>query len=188
MNNTEIKIDKLLFWPPLLLVAAMCGAIIINPEAGTGAANNILSFLTGQMGWVYEVFILGNLGVVAYFIFGKLADKRFGGEKPEFSTLSWLGMLFSAGTSAAILYWSPIEFYFYLTAPPFGLEAMSPNATAMASAYPLFHWGISSYALYVGVGVVFGYLFFVQGKEVVRPSTACEFLLGKHASGYLGKI
>ena len=187
MSKEEKKIDQTLFWPPLLLVAAMCSAIILNPEGGTSAINKVFSFLTGKMGWMYEVFVLANFGVVLYFIFGKFANKRFGGEKPEFSTLSWLGMLFSAGTSAAIVYWSPIEFYFYLTAPPFGLEPMSPQATAMATAYPLFHWGPSSYALYVGVGVVFGYLFFVQGKEVFRPSTACEALLGKHANGYVGK-
>ncbi|WP_371381290.1 L-carnitine/gamma-butyrobetaine antiporter [Sporomusa aerivorans] len=187
MSTQEKGIDKLLFWPPLVLVAVICSAIIMNPEGGTSAVNKVFSFLTGPMGWTYEVFVLANLGVVLYFIFGKFANKRFGGDKPEFSTLSWLGMLFSAGTSAAIVYWSPIEFYFYLTAPPFGLEPMSPQATAMAGAYPLFHWGPSSYALYVGVGVVFGYLFFVQGKEVFRPSTACEAMLGKHASGYLGK-
>lgn len=187
MSTEEKKIDQMLFWPPLLLVAVICGAIITNPEASTNAVNTVFSFLTGQMGWAYEVFVLANLGVVFYFIFGKFANKRFGGEKPEFSTLSWLGMLFSAGTSAAILYWSPIEFYFYLTAPPFGLEPLSPQATAMATAYPLFHWGPSSYALYVGVGVVFGYLFFVQGKEVFRPSTACEPMLGRYAGGYVGK-
>lgn len=187
MGTEEKQIDKLLFWPPLILVAVICGAIIMNPEGGTSAVNKVFSFLTGPMGWTYEIFVLANLGVVLYFIFGKFANKRFGGDKPEFSTLSWLGMLFSAGTSAAIVYWSPIEFYFYLTAPPFGLEPMSPQATAIAGAYPLFHWGPSSYALYVGVGVVFGYLFFVQGKEVFRPSTACEAMLGKHASGYLGK-
>ncbi len=187
MSTEEKKIDQMLFWPPLLLVAVICGAIITNPEAGTNAVNTVFNFLTGQMGWAYEIFVLANLGVVLYFIFGKFANKRFGGEKPEFSTLSWLGMLFSAGTSAAILYWSPIEFYFYLTAPPFGLEPLSPQATALATAYPLFHWGPSSYALYVGVGVVFGYLFFVQGKEVFRPSTACEAMLGSHANGYIGK-
>lgn len=187
MRTAEKGIDQLLFWPPLLLVAIICSAIIINPEGSTTAVNNVFSYLTGSLGWTYELFVLVNLGVVLYFIFGKFAHKRFGGEKPEFNTLSWLGMLFSAGTSAAIIYWSPIEFYFYLTAPPFGLEPMSPPAAAMATAYPLFHWGPSSYALFVGVGVVFGYLFFVQGKEVFRPSTACEAVLGERANGYLGK-
>ncbi|MDF2572185.1 MAG: caiT [Sporomusa sp.] len=187
MKKGNGSIDKLLFWPPLVLVSIICAAIITNPEAGTAAVNKVFAFLTGPMGWTYELFVLANFALVLYFVFGKFANKRFGGDKPEFSTLSWLGMLFSAGTTAAIVYWSPIEFYFYLSSPPFGLDPFSPQAMAIASSYPLFHWGPSSYALYVGVGVVFGYIFFVQGTDVFRPSAACQAILGESAGGYVGK-
>jgi L-carnitine/gamma-butyrobetaine antiporter len=46
---------------------------------------------------------------------------------------------------------------------------------------------MTSYALYVGIGVVFAYFFFVEKKEVFRPSTACEAFLGSYAQGYYGK-
>ncbi|HML32430.1 MULTISPECIES: L-carnitine/gamma-butyrobetaine antiporter [Sporomusa] len=187
MKKDSGAIDKLLFWPPLVLVGIISAAIIANPEASSATANKVFAFLSGPLGWTYQLFVLINFAVVLYFVFGKFANKRFGGDKPEFSTLSWLGMLFSAGTTAAIVYWAPIEFYMYLSEPPFGLEPFSPQAAAMASAYPLLNWGPSSYALYVGIGVVFGYIFFVQGTDVFRPSAACQEFMGEYGGRYVGK-
>lgn len=187
MKKDNGSIDKLLFWPPLVLVGIICAAIIANPEAGSAAVNKVFAFLTGPMGWTYELFVLANLSIMLYFVFGKFANKRFGGEKPEFSTLSWLGMLFSAGTTGTIIYWAPIEFYFFLSSPPFALEPFSPQAMAFASSYSLFNWGPSGYGVYVGIGVVFGYIFFVQGTDVFRPSAACQAVLGESAGGYVGK-
>lgn len=186
--QSPIKIDKTLFFPPLLLVVLICAYIIKYPEAGTAAINKVFAFVTGDLGWAYELFVFANLGLILYFIFGKFANKRLGDEKPEFSTLTWLGMLFSAGTTGTILYWSSMEFYFFLTAPPFGAKPLSPEAWNYSLAFSFFDWGISSYGLYVAVGVVFGYFFYVLKKDVFRPSTACEGLLGERAHGPIGKI
>lgn len=180
-------IDKRLFWPPLLLVVIICAAIIMNPKTSTENIGIVFNFLTGPLGWSYEVFVLANIAVVCYFTFGKFGNKRFGDEKPEFSTVTWLCMLFSAGTSAAIVYWAPIEFFFFISAPPFGAQPFSPQAEQWSMAYSLFHWGISNYLLYVGVGVVFGYMYFVQKKDVFRPSIACEPVLGQAIHGFWGK-
>jgi Choline-glycine betaine transporter len=187
-SNSSVKIDKLLFWPPLLLVILICSYIVKYPEAGTAAINKIFTFITGDLGWAYELFVFANLGLILYFIFGKYANKRFGDEKPEFSTLTWLGMLFTAGTTGTILYWSSMEFYYFLTAPPFGAKPLSPQAWDYSLAFSFFDWGISGYGLYVAIGVVFGYFFYVLKKDVLRPSTACEGLLGERVRGPIGKI
>lgn len=190
MNEAQgsAKIDKKIFFPPLVLVILICAYIIKYPEAGTATINRVFAFVTGDLGWAYELFVFANLGIILYFIFGKFANKRLGDEKPEFSTLTWLGMLFSAGTTGTILYWSSMEFYFFLTAPPFGAEPLSPEAWKYSLAFSFFDWGISAYGLYVAVGVVFGYFFYVLKKDVFRPSTACEGLLGERAHGPIGKL
>ena len=187
-KDPEAKIDKMLFWPPLALVVMLCAYLVLNPEEGTTVVNKIFSFVTGDLGWTYEIFVFCNIALLLYFIFGKYANKRFGNEPPEFSTLTWLGMLFTSGTSGAILYWGTIEFYYYVSAPPFGVKPFSPDAWNWSLTYSLFHWGISCYGLYVAVGVIFGYFFFVQNKQVFRPSTACEPLIGEKANGLVGKI
>ncbi|AFQ44280.1 L-carnitine/gamma-butyrobetaine antiporter [Desulfosporosinus meridiei] len=187
-SNNQAEIDHMLFWPPLLAIVLLCALIVLNPEAGNNAVNSVFAVVTGKLGWTYEIFVLANIGLILYFIFGKYAKKRFGDEKPEFSTLTWLGMLFTAGTTGTIFFWATIEFYYFLSGPPFGLEPFSPEAWDWSMAYSLFNWGIGGYGLYVAIGVVFGYFFFVQKKEVFRPSTACETFLGKHASGAAGKV
>jgi len=187
-RNSSIKIDKILFWPPLLVILLLCAFIVYNPEAGAAGVDRAFAFITGQLGWAYQVFVLANLGLIIYFIFGKFAHKKMGEEKPEFATLTWLGMLFTAGTTGTILFWSTMEFYYFLSGPPFGLEAFSDAAWDWSLAYSLFNWGIGAYGLYVAIGVVFGYFFFVQKKEVLRPSTACESFLGERADGWIGKL
>lgn len=127
-KDPEAKIDKMLFWPPLALVVMLCAYLVLNPEEGTTVVNKIFSFVTGDLGWTYEIFVFCNIALLLYFIFGKYANKRFGNEPPEFSTLTWLGMLFTSGTSGAILYWGTIEFYYYVSAPPFGVKPFSPDA------------------------------------------------------------
>lgn len=191
MSNEEkssAKIDKLLFWPPLLIIALVCAFIVGNPKAGEAGINKVFAFVTGDLGWTYELFVFANIVLIVYLTFGKFAQKRFGDEKPEFSTLTWLGMLFTAGTSGTILFWSSMEFYYFLSGPPFAVKPFSPEAWNWTLAYSLFNWGISGYGLYVAIGVVFGYFFYVQKKEIFRPSTACEAFLGDRAHGLFGKV
>lgn len=70
-----------------------------------------------------------------------VCQKRLGNEPPEFSTASWIFMMFASCTSAAVLFWGSIEIYYYISTPPFGLEPNSTGAKELGLAYSLFHWG-----------------------------------------------
>lgn len=76
-----------------------------------------------------------------WLVFGPYAKKRLGNEPPEFSTASWIFMMFASCTSAAVLFWGSIEIYYYISTPPFGLEPNSTGAKELGLAYSLFHWG-----------------------------------------------
>lgn len=67
------------------------------------------------------------------------AKKRLGNEPPEFSTASWIFMMFASCTSAAVLFWGSIEIYYYISTPPFALEPNSTGAKELGLAYSLFH-------------------------------------------------
>ena len=68
-----------------------------------------------------------------WLVFGPYAKKRLGNEPPEFSTASWIFMMFASCTSAAVLFWGSIEIYYYISTPPFGLE---PNSTGAKGTGP----------------------------------------------------
>lgn len=44
-----------------------------------------------------------------------VCQKRLGNEPPEFSTASWIFMMFASCTSAAVLFWGSIEIYYYIS-------------------------------------------------------------------------
>lgn len=182
------NIDKPLFFIPLLLVLFLSALIFIFPEGSNTAINWCFNVVTGGFGWSMQIFFFLNVFLMVYLIVGPLGKKRFGTEKPEYSTAVWAGMLFTGGTSATVVYWGAFEWMYYLEAPPFGVEPMSDLAMSWATSYSFFNWGPSSLGIYSVVGVVFGFLFFVKRKETNRPSVACESLLKKRTNGWLGKL
>ncbi len=178
-----------MFFTPLVFVVAFCLWVFRDPEQAAKGLQKFYSFITDTLAWTYEWYVLILFALCFYFIFGPYANKRLGDEKPEFSTLSWLGMIFTSFAGLGVLTWTSIEFFYYLQTPPFGAKPFSPEAQPWALAYPLFHWGFSAWALNTVFGLVFAYLFFVKKKDVIRPSSACEPIFGERlTNGWLGKL
>lgn len=190
MNTTSKKksIEPAIFWGPLVLLAIACTYLVMDPVRGNEVLNKAFGYLTGALGWTYEWYTFGFFVLLIYLVTGKYGDKKLGDDKPEFSTLSWLGMLFTSTMGSSLMYWGTIEFYFYLTSPPYGAEPFSIAAAEWASSYGMYHWGILPNAMYSVLAIAFGYMFFIKKTDVVRPSTACVTVLGERANGWLGKV
>lgn len=97
-------------------------------------------------------------------------------------------MIFTAGIGGGIMYWGVIEWAYYYTEPPFGMEPRSVEAGHWAATYPLFHWGFTAWALYCLPALPLAYLFHVKKKPTLRLSEACRGVIGRHADGWLGTI
>ena len=99
-----------------------------------------------------------------------LALSRYGrirlgpqGEKPEFSTASWLAMLFAAGMGVGILFWGVAEpMLHYLGAP--GSPPETPAAARRALVLTAFHWGLHAWAVYALAALVLAYFAFRRGQ------------------------
>jgi L-carnitine/gamma-butyrobetaine antiporter len=183
----KMKIDPAIFWPPLLIISVICALIISNPVKANDISNKALAWTTDKLGWAFEWYVVALFIICMYLIFGKYRDMRLGDSKPEFSTLSWLGMLFTSTSSAALIYWATIEWFYYIQNPPFGAEPFSVQAAEWASCYGMYHWGLIPVAMYVVLGVAIGYNFYVKKRSVVKPSSVCG-VLGDKKDGWLGKV
>ena len=106
---------------------------VMSPTSGVGAFE-----------WYMVVMLFGWF----WLVFGPYSKKKLGDEKPEFSTASWIFMMFASCTSAAVLFWGSIEIYYYISTPPFALAPNSVGAKEIALAYSLFHWGPLPWATY----------------------------------------
>jgi choline-glycine betaine transporter len=97
--------------------------------------------------WLYVASVGGFLLFTVYLAFSRFGEQRLGlpTDRPEFSTWSWLSMLFSAGMGIGLLFYSvgePIQHY--LDPPRLNYVDMSiPGARAtVAMRTTFFHWGL----------------------------------------------
>ncbi len=126
-----------------------------------GQINYVKNSIGGLFGWLY---VLTMTSLVVFAIW--LALSRFGrvklgqdDEKPEFNTLTWFAMLFSAGMGIGLVFWSVAEPIYHLNTPPPGFND-GLNQHRYAMAVTIFHWGLHPWALYAVVALALAYFGF----------------------------
>jgi len=115
------------------------------------------------------VYVLVTVGFVALMLL--LALSRYGrirlgrdDERPEFSTVSWISMMFATGMGIGLIFWGVAEPLSHLLTPPLGLvEAATPESAQLGMEYTIFHWGLHPWALYGVVGLALAYATFRKG-------------------------
>jgi BCCT family betaine/carnitine transporter len=130
------------------------------------------------------------MGLCLYYAFSKMGNIVLGGkdEKPQFSTLTWLGMILTSGTGGSLLYLAAIEWIWIMSAPPFGVEPNSLEAARWASTYGMFHWGPSAWAFYMAAAIPIGYFFYAKKKTNMKMSEYARPLLGNKSDGIAGHL
>lgn len=189
MKRENRELNRRFFFPPLIIVGILCWLTVRDLDAANVVINAVFSYVTNVWGWAFEWYMVVMLFGWFWLVFGPYAKKKLGDEKPEFSTASWIFMMFASCTSAAVLFWGSIEIYYYISTPPFALAPNSTGAKELGLAYSLFHWGPLPWATYSFLSVAFAYFFFVRKMDVIRPSSTLVPLVGeKHAKGLFGTI
>lgn len=186
--DNKMRVDKWVFFPPLAIVLIFCYLISRDPKKAGDGLQVIFQFITNELAGFYMFYVLTVFFIAIYLIFSDLGRKKFGHDKPDFSTGTWLGMLFTCQAGLGVLTWTSIEFFYYLQKPAWGLPPFSKEAQAWAAVFPMFHWGFSAFAISAVFGVVFAYQFYCKKVLDVRPSTACQYLIGPaNAKNWVGK-
>ena len=117
-----------------------------------------------------------------------LAMSRFGhiklghdDDKPEFTTVSWVCMMFSVGMGIGLMFWGVAEPISHFGAPPHGLAAPeSREAALLAMQYSYFHWALHPWAIYAVTGLAIAYFSYRRDLPVLI-SSAFTPLLGDAA-------
>jgi glycine betaine transporter len=80
-------------------------------------------------------------------------------DEPEFSTGSWIAMLFAAGMGSGLLFWGVAEPIYHFATPPVG-EAETAMAARNAMVITNFHWGLHAWSIYGCCALVIAYFTF----------------------------
>ena len=181
------KIDPATTVIPFIIIAALCGFFVLDPEGSTASLGAIRSFLGDECGLYYLVIGLGVLLVSLYLAFSDIGKIRLGkpGEKPEYSFFTWASMLFTAGIAADILFYSLCEWMLYADEPHI---AELGSVQDWASTIPLFHWGPIPWSFYATLAAAFGYMLHVRGCKKQKYSEACRPILGDRTDRLPGKL
>ena len=164
---------------------------IIAPDNLGNTASSMLDGLMRGGGWG---FILAATAFVAFALF--LAFSRFGRiklgtdtEEPEFRTVSWIAMMFSAGMGIGLMFFGvnePLSF-FTTSVPPGAAEPGTTEAMQVAMATSLFHWTLHPWAIYAVVGLAIAYSTFRKGRRQLISQAFIPLIGKKAAEGPIGR-
>src|SRR5918997_726818 len=163
---------------------------ILGTESLAAVFDAVLwSFLVPNFGWVFVLASFGFLAFSLYLAFSRFGKVRLGGqdEQPEFSTVSWVAMMFSAGMGIGLMFFGVAEPLSHRSGPPAGTaEAGTRGAAQFAMQYSYVHWAFHPWAIYAIMGLALAYFCFRKGMPNLI-STAFHPLLGDRVYGPIGK-
>lgn len=173
----------------MVIILALCVTLVMNP---IGAGNAIAEFKTSVVNVLSPFYLWLGLAVTlycAYFTFSKYGSIRLGGTKPEYSTFSWIVMMFCAGMGSSMMYWAALEWVYYYSAPPMGAEPFSKLAGELSMVYGNFHWSITAWALFAVGAVPLAQRFYIRKQPGLSLTACVDGVIGEKASnGLAGKI
>jgi choline/carnitine/betaine transport len=141
-------------------------------------------------GWLFTLTASGFVLFVLWIALGRFGNIPLGrdDEEPEFRTVSWIAMMFSAGMGIGLMFFGVAEPLAHLTSPPPGTGAQGNLAAVQnAMATTLFHWTLHPWAIYAVVGLAIAYGVYRKGRFQLI-SAAFEPLIGDRAHGGWGKV
>ncbi|MEU8302989.1 BCCT family transporter [Actinomadura sp. NPDC048955] len=181
-------------WIVYGVAAVLSASFVIWGGADTGglssAADAMLDWLLTNLGWL---FVLAATGFVIFSLW--LAFSRYGriplgreGDEPEFRTVSWVAMMFSAGMGIGLMFFGVAEPLTHFVEPPPGTDPpQSEAAIETAMATTMFHWTLHPWSIYAVLGLAIGYSHYRRGRSQLI-SSAFFPLLGRRADGPAGKV
>ncbi|MCY4160787.1 MAG: BCCT family transporter [Flavobacteriaceae bacterium] len=176
------------FYPAIITIVLFITIVIVGGSAVEEFFKNIHRTVTKYTSWLFIVGV--NLFVLAslWIAFGKYGRYKLGGEntKPEFSLVSWLSMLFSAGLGIGLLYYGVFEPISHYANPP--METFSESQKAIQSlTFTYLHWGVHGWAIYCVLGLALGY--YTYNKKLPFSIRSIFFpLLGKKIYSIYGDM
>ncbi len=177
----------LAFWVALVAVGLVVVAALIFSSAFESFTGSLRNTISRNCGWFYLLTVLTLVGVCLMLVLSPAGKIRLGdpGSRPEYSTVSWIAMLFSAGMGIGLVFYGAAEplSHYAIQAPEAALY--SQEALRDAFKYSFFHYGIHAWAIYAIISLAIAYFQF-RKKESTLLSATLKSLFGKSVEGRLG--
>ena len=161
---------KPVFIPASLIIFAMIALSAIAASDSERIFGTLNTWITEGVGWWYILIVTVFVVFAFYCGLSSVGSIRLGkdDERPEFSTIAWFAMLFSAGMGIGLVFWGVAEPLSHLVNPPSidGQQAEGIAAANDAMNFTMFHWGLHAWAIYVVVGLGLAFMTYRRGRPL----------------------
>ena len=182
------QVDRVNFSITVIVLLSMSVPLLVFPEQSAAVLKTAYAWIAETFGWFYILTGAAALAIVLYIGMTRFGKIRLGDGDPEFSTVSWISMLFAAGIGAGLMYWSGIEWAYYVQAPPFKAEPFSHEAYLWSASYGLHHWGFVAWALYCLPTLAIAYPFYVRRIPQLKYSLSAHYWLKGRERSALARL
>ncbi|MCX4978261.1 BCCT family transporter [Streptomyces sp. NBC_00620] len=185
------RTDRVVFGVTAVLTLAFVIWGSVATDSLESASTRMLNGLIHNGGWA---FMLAASCFVVFALW--LAISRYGrihlgaeGEEPEFRTVSWVAMMFSAVMGIGLMFYGVSEpLSHYTTPPPGTTPADSGERMETAMATTLFHWTLHPWAIYAVVGLGIAYSTFRKRRRQTISAVFTPLIGERHANGAAGRV
>jgi choline/carnitine/betaine transport len=184
-------LDKVVFGVTAVLALGFVAWGFLNTTSLAGASSSALGWTVSSMGWLFVVLASSFVVFVIWLAAGRFGNIPLGNddEEPEFKTVSWVAMMFSAGMGIGLMFYGVSEPLSHFVTPPPGTGAPgNSHAVQTAMATTLFHWTLHPWAIYAVVGIAVAYGAFRKGRSQLISSTFVPLIGARRAEGGFGRV
>ncbi|MFC8762454.1 MULTISPECIES: BCCT family transporter [Streptomyces] len=190
-HHHRARTDRIVFGVSAVLTVAFVVWGATATDSLESTSSSLLEGLITNGGWA---FMLAASGFVVFALW--LAISRYGritlgqeDEGPEFRTVSWIAMMFSAGMGIGLMFYGVSEpLAHYGTPPPGTQPADSAERMQTAMATTLFHWTLHPWAIYAVVGLAIAYSTFRRRRRQTISAVFVPLMGERRAYGGPGRF
>ncbi|HLR29648.1 MAG TPA: choline BCCT transporter BetT [Paenalcaligenes sp.] len=168
----------------ILLFLAVLVTVLREPMLRIFTA--VQTWIIDDVGWFYILTVAIILLVTVFCMLSRYGDLRLGPDHstPEYSTITWFSMLFSAGMGIGLMFFGVAEPLMHTLQPPVG-EAGTAEAAREAIRITFFHWGLHAWAIYGIVALTLAFFAYRHGLPLTLRS-ALYPMIGDRIYGPIG--
>ncbi|GKV64391.1 MULTISPECIES: BCCT family transporter [unclassified Sporosarcina] len=184
-----MKKISITFYITLVAVALAVGYGVIAPKQFEGVTTSAKNFIADSFGWYYLLIVSMLFFISIFLIFSPIGRIRLGKDhdRPQFSMISWLAMLFSAGMGIGLVFYGAAEPLSHYAVDPATAAPETKAAYKEAMRETFFHWGFHAWAVYGMTALTLAYFQFRKGQTGLI-SVTLRPIFGDRVDGRLGIV
>lgn len=167
-TGAKFPTRRSVFITALLVSLAVLAWAILAPGNLNTVGTTMQGWVVTHFGWLFNLTVVAIVVFMLVVGFGPTGKIRLGADDstPEYSTISWISMLFAAGLGIGLIFYGPLEPLSHFLAPPPSTDAQAGTSEAILPAMTdaFLHQATIAWCIYALVGGSLAYVSYRRGR------------------------